>query len=164
MYTILCKRIYWIGVDGKGHIHCQIIKYKPQHIHMKQKRLFSVNLPDIHLRPAVCGVPRRWDKRTAAATCICTAFLVFNSPQLTVSIVTGWEELKTENDIQDIGCPSLPLSLPVRSDICGVGLSKKRAWDRTDGLSCTSSGRRNIWNRVDFQPHNSFHGNSLRKV
>lgn len=42
------------------------------------------------------------DERTPAATCICTAFLVFNSPQLTVSIVTGWEELKTENDIQDI--------------------------------------------------------------
>lgn len=32
---------------------------------------------------------------------ICTAFLVFNSPQLTVAIVTGWEELKTENDIQE---------------------------------------------------------------
>lgn len=57
------------------------------------------------LAPPIC----RWDKRTPAATCICTAFLVFNSPQLTVSIVTGWEELKTEKDIQDIRCPSLSL-------------------------------------------------------
>ncbi len=52
-----------------------------------------------------------WDKHTPAATCICTAFLVFNSPQLTVSIVTGWEELKTEKDIQDIWCPSPTLAL-----------------------------------------------------
>lgn len=76
-----------------------------------------------------CNIPRAFDERsclnlplhcwpscaqlqllvngtvvTPAATCICTAFLVFNSPQLTVSIATGWEELKTENDIQDIWC------------------------------------------------------------
>lgn len=51
----------------------------------------------------------RWrDKHAPAATCICTAFLVFNSPQLTVSIVTGWEELKTEKDIQDIRHPCHP--------------------------------------------------------
>lgn len=43
----------------------------------------------------------------ADETCICTAILVFNSPQLTVSISMGWEELKTESDIQE-KAPSPP--------------------------------------------------------
>lgn len=89
----------------------------------EEKWQINPNLPIMHgplpttpvgqVRPpplAVTFSGHWWDKHTPAATCICTAFLVFNSPQLTVSIVTGWEELKTENDIQDISCLSLHLS------------------------------------------------------
>lgn len=72
----------------------------------------------------------RWMGQTAhrlLRTCICTAFLVFNSPQLTVSIVTGWEELKTEKDIQDIWCPALPplQSAVMWSMMCGLPRSCK---------------------------------------
>lgn len=70
-------------------------------IQCKLTRRLLLCLPTSRLLTA--SAAERWrDKQTPAATCICTAFLVFNSPQLTVSIVTGWEELKTEKDIQDI--------------------------------------------------------------
>lgn len=79
-------------------------------MHSDEKRKpFMENLPII-----LCCDRRRLSIGQAG-TCICTAFLVFNSPQLTVSIVTGWEELKTENDIQDIWCLAV-----LGSMVCGL--------------------------------------------
>lgn len=83
-------------------------------IQCKLTRRLLLCLPTSRL--LATSAAERWrDKQTPAATCICTAFLVFNSPQLTVSIVTGWEELKTEKDIQDIRARRLQDPLAVWS-------------------------------------------------
>ena len=69
--------------------------------------------------------------------------LVFNSPQLTVSIATGWEELKTENDIQDIRSlsPSLPLPplLYLRRVDGGSRIGGGDKWVKSDRLGSAGS-------------------------
>lgn len=92
---------------------------------------------------------RRRDKQTPAATCICTAFLVFNSPQLTVSIVTGWEELKTEKDIQDIGALPPPAA---GSASCSATVSHWGQSDRgqkTHALHPTCKSK-TMWENIHF--------------
>lgn len=95
------KSTYQLWTDKQPICVCVCACVCVRQIQCKLTRRLLLCFPTSRLLTA--SAAERWrDKQTPAATCICTAFLVFNSPQLTVSIVTGWEELKTEKDIQDI--------------------------------------------------------------